>query len=97
MAEPTVPRKDLEEALTEAARAASRLSLMGALGFGVALLTGSTLARENGFFSVGFGLETVLFFGGLGGGVLFTVLALRASRMARSCRERLEEQRRSGR
>ncbi|MGH3329562.1 MAG: hypothetical protein ACRDPT_17520 [Streptomycetales bacterium] len=96
MAERTVPRKDLEEALREAARAAARLSLMGALGFGVALLTGSTLARQDGFFSAGFGLETVLFFGGLGGGVLFTVLALRASRMARICRERLAQQPRRG-
>lgn len=87
----TPSRKDLEEAYSEAARTASRLSMMGALGFGVALAMAAVLmTRGGGFFATGSWLQMLLFAGGLSGGLAFTVLALRASRMARECKRRLE-------
>jgi hypothetical protein len=64
---------------------------MGALGFGVALLMIVTLARQGGLFAAGYGLELTLAAGGTAGGVVFTVLALRASRMAKECERRLCE------
>ncbi|MQA85631.1 MAG: hypothetical protein GEV03_13635 [Streptosporangiales bacterium] len=73
---------------------ASRLSVMGALGFGVAVAMAAVLVTRGGF-AAGFGPEMVLIAGGLGGGVAFTVLALRASKMAREYRRHLE--RKSGR
>jgi hypothetical protein len=85
---------DQKEALTsayeEAARTASRSSFMGAVGFGLALLMATAIGWEGSFLEVGFGLEKLLFAGGVVGGLTFTVLALRASRAARACRRRLD-------
>lgn len=81
-------RSDLEQAYEEAVRASTRLSLMGALGFGAALLMG-VLLLTRGSFSAAFPVETLLLVGGLGGGLAFTVLAVRASRMASECRRRM--------
>jgi hypothetical protein len=83
------PRAAVEQAYAEASRAASRMSLLGALGFGLALVIVATAAREGGPFAAGFGLETILVAGGIGGGIVFTALALRASRIAKECRRRL--------
>lgn len=80
---------ELEEAYREALRTSSRLRLMGALGFGVALLMGALLVTR-GDLSTAFPLETLLLVGGLGGGLAFTVLAVRASRMASAYRRRLD-------
>ena len=84
-------RAAVEQAYAEASRAASRMSLMGALGFGLALIIGVTAGREDGLFAAGYGLEMILVAGGIGGGIVFTVLALRASRIAKECRRRLGE------
>lgn len=65
--------------------------MLGMLGFGVALAMGTAVFARGGFLAAGFGLDTLLFAGGIGGGLAFTVMALRASRMARECRRRLEE------
>ena len=89
MATSDASRAEVEKAYAEASRAASRSSLMGALGFGVALVMGVTLAREGSLFAAGYGLEMFLAVGGMGGGIVFTVLALRASRMAKECQGRL--------
>ena len=89
MATSDASRAEVEKAYAEASRAASRSSLMGALGFGVALVMGVTLAREGSLFAAGFGLELILAVGGMGGGIVFTVLALRASQMAKECQRRL--------
>lgn len=70
---------------------ASRASTLGALGFGLALVMGSILAGNAGFLQPEFGLEMVLFTGGLAGGLAFTVVAVRASRMARTCKQRLAD------
>jgi hypothetical protein len=80
-------RADLEDAYQEAVRTASRSSLMGAVGFGLALLMfalleGSLLAPEGA-------LERFFFVGGLVGGITFSLLALRAARAARQCKEQL--------
>jgi hypothetical protein len=91
MATSTASRAAVETAYLEASRAASRSSLMGALGFGVALLMSFTLARQGTMFSTGYGLELILAAGGTAGGIVFTVLALRASRMAKECQRRLRE------
>jgi hypothetical protein len=93
MAKSDVSRQAVEKAYTESSRAASRSSLMGALGFGLALVIGVPLVREGSLFTVGYGLELILVAGGIGGGIVFTVLALRASRMAKECRRRLREMR----
>jgi hypothetical protein len=66
---------------------------MGALGFGLALVMATAIGWEGSFFAAGFGLEKFLFAGGVVGGLTFTLLALRASRAARACRRRLDEQR----
>lgn len=79
---------ELEQAYEEAVRTSSRLSVMGALGFGAALVMG-VLLLTRGSFSSAFPVETLLLAGGLGGGLAFTVLASRASRVARECRRRL--------
>jgi hypothetical protein len=91
MARSNPPRSAVEQAHADASRAASRSSLMGALGFGIALVMGVALAREGSFFAAGHGLELILLSGGVGGGIVFTVLALRAARMAKECRRRLPE------
>lgn len=88
-------RKALEEAHAEAARTASRTSALGALGFGLALAMGAILGSQAGFLRAGYGLEMILFAGGLGGGLVFTVLAARAARVARACRQHLDEGTRS--
>lgn len=87
----TPSRKALQEAYTAAVRMASRLSMMGALGFGVALVMAALLITRGGFRAAGLGVELILLVGGLAGGLAFTVLALRASRVARECRRRLDE------
>ncbi|OLT00135.1 hypothetical protein BJF90_07610 [Pseudonocardia sp. CNS-004] len=89
MAKTGVPREALEKAYAEFSRAASRSSLMGALGFGIALVIGVPVVREGNPFGGGHGLELILVAGAVGGGIVFTVLALRASRMARDCQRRL--------
>lgn len=86
-------RKELEEAYREAVKAASRLSMLGALGFGIAFAMVAVLIGRGGLFASGFGPELVLIAGGLGGGIAFTVLALRASRMATACKRQLEGKR----
>lgn len=83
----------MEEAYGEAARTASRSSLMGTLGFGLALVMATVIGWEGSFLAAGFGLEKLLFVGGVVGGLTFTLLALRASRVARTCRRRLDEER----
>jgi hypothetical protein len=93
MAKSNTSRAEVEQAYAEASRAASRLSLMGALGFGLALVLGIPLVREGSLFAAGYGLELILVVGGVGGGIVFTVLALRASRMAKGCQRRLHEMR----
>ena len=85
--QPSETRADLEDAYQEAVRTASRSSLMGAVGFGLALLMfalleGSLLAPEGA-------LERFFFVGGLVGGITFSLLALRAARAARQCKEQL--------
>jgi hypothetical protein len=89
MAKSNPSRMAVEQAYADASRAASRSSLMGALGFGLALVMGVTLANEGSFFAAGYGLELILLAGGIGGGIVFTVLALRAARMAKECQRRL--------
>lgn len=93
MAKSGVSREAVEKAYAESSRAASRSSFMGALGFGIALVIGVPVVREGNLLGAGHGLEMILVAGGIGGGVVFTVLALRASRMARSCQRRLRETR----
>lgn len=80
-------RSELQQAHDEAVRAASRLSLLGALGFGAALLMAALLLTRGSVSA--FPVETLLLVGGIGGGLAFTVLAVRASRMARECKRRL--------
>lgn len=89
MARSTPSRAAVEEAYADASRAASWSSLMGALGFGLAVVMGAGLARAGDPFAPGHGLELVLAAGGIGGGVVFTVLAVRAARIAAQCRRRL--------
>jgi hypothetical protein len=91
VAESNPSRAEVEQAYAEATRAASRSSLMGALGFGLALVVGLTFAGDGSLFAAGYGLEMILVAGGIGGGIVFTVLALRASRMARECQRRLRK------
>ena len=86
-----VSRAAAEQAYAEAVRTANRASLMGALGFGLALVTGAILAEQGTLLAPGFGLESILFTGGLGGGLIFSLMALRASRMARRCQQALDE------
>jgi hypothetical protein len=70
---------------------AGRSSLLGALGFGLALLMAAVLAGRGALLlRAGWGLETLLLFGGIAGGLLYTTLAVRASRHAREYRRRLD-------
>lgn len=82
-------RNALEQAYREAVRTASRSSLLGALGFGLALLMAAVLAGRGALLAAGWGLETLLLFGGIAGGLLYTTLAVRASRHAKEYRRRL--------
>ncbi|MGH3647291.1 MAG: hypothetical protein ACRDTM_08955 [Micromonosporaceae bacterium] len=86
-----VSRTAAKQAYAEAVRTANRASLMGALGFGLALVTGAKLAEQGSLLAPGFGLESILLTGGLGGGLIFSLMALRASRMARQCRQVLDK------
>ncbi|MQA27512.1 MAG: hypothetical protein GEU94_19075 [Micromonosporaceae bacterium] len=86
-----VSRAAAEQDYAEAVRTANRASLMGALGFGLALVTGALFIEKGSLLAPGFGLESILLTGGLAGGLIFSVLALRASRMARRCQQALEE------
>ncbi|MGP3920832.1 hypothetical protein [Nonomuraea sp. 10N515B] len=83
-------RKEVEQARAAAARAATRGSAMGALGFGLALIMGAILAEKGSFLALGLGLESLLLAGGLCGGLVFTFLAIRASRMVRRCDRELD-------
>ncbi|MPZ96202.1 MAG: hypothetical protein GEU96_15145 [Propionibacteriales bacterium] len=89
--QPSTSRRGLEHAYDEAVRTATLTSLLGALGFGVALVVGLRLASENGFLAQGFGLDMMLLAGGVAGGLAFTGIALRASRTAQACRRHLEQ------
>lgn len=84
-------RRNLEEAYAEAAQTASRLSLLGAAGFGVALLMAALLLTRGEFFSPRYALEMILVVGAGSGGAAFTFLALRASRLARTYQRRMDE------
>jgi hypothetical protein len=79
---------DLHDAYRESARTASRSSLMGAVGFGLALLMLALL--EGSLLVPDHTLERFFFVGGLVGGITFSLLAWRASRVARRCKEQLE-------
>ncbi len=70
---------------------AARSSLLGALGFGLALLMAAILAGRGALLRAGWGLETLLLFGGIAGGLLYTILAVRASRHAKEYRRRIDE------
>jgi hypothetical protein len=83
-------RNALEQAYQEAVRTAARSSLLGALGFGLALLMAAVLAGRGTLLGAGWGLETLLLFGGIAGGLLYTTLAMRASRHAKEYRRRLD-------
>lgn len=64
--------------------------MLGALGFGVALLMFVILAERGPSPSpTPLSLEHMLIIGGVFGGVVFTAIAVRASRTARACREHL--------
>lgn len=83
-------RRTVEEAYAEAVRTAALSSALGAVGFGVALVMAVLLVTRGAFLSLSYGLEMILLAGGVSGGVAFTVLAVRAGRMARTCQRRLE-------
>jgi len=83
-------RKEIEQARAEAVRAANRGSALGALGFGLALIMGAILAQEGSLLARGFGLELLLVVGGFTGGLTYTAMAVRASRMARRCQRLLD-------
>lgn len=93
MATSDAARETVEKAYAESTRAASLSILLGALGFGVAVIIGIPLVRAGNLLAPGSGLELILVGGGIGGGIVFTVLALRASRMAKECQRRLREMR----
>ena len=93
MAKSDVARETVEKAYAESSRAAALSSLLGALGFGVAVIIGIPLVRAGHLLAPGHGLELILVGGGIGGGIVFTVLALRASSMAKECQRRLREMR----
>lgn len=88
-------RRDVEEAYREASRGATRSSFMGAMGFGLALLMAAIITDRGSFLGGGLGLQKLLFAGGVTGGLVFTLLAVRASRAARQCRQRLDDMSRS--
>jgi hypothetical protein len=91
MAKSDAARETVEKAYAESSRAASLSSLLGALGFGLAVIIGIPLVRAGNLLAPGHGLELILVGGGIGGGIVFTVLALRASRMSKECQRRLTE------
>lgn len=82
--------EEFEAAYRQATKAATRASMLGALGFGVALLMFVILAERGPSPSpTPVSLEHMLIFGGVFGGLVFTAIAVRASRTARACREQL--------
>ncbi len=85
-------KAELEEALAEATRTAARSAVMGALGFGLALVMFTVIAGEKSPIGEGFWLEKLLLAGGLAGGATFTIFGLRASRAADRVRKVLEGQ-----
>jgi hypothetical protein len=84
-------RTELEDAYAEATRAAGRLAMMGAVGFGLALMMFAVMASGESPIGEGFWLEKLLTAGGLAGGVTFTILGLRASRTADRVKKLLEQ------
>lgn len=85
------PKEQVEEAYRETTRTASRASLLGALGFGVALIMFTRMVTGQAAFGGEPLLERFLALGGVTGGLIFTFVAWRASRAARSLRRLLEE------
>jgi hypothetical protein len=84
--------QELEAAYRQATKTATRSSLLGALGFGVALLMLVVLAQRGPTPSpTPVSLEHMLIFGGVFGGLVFTLIASRASRTAKSCQRQLDE------
>jgi hypothetical protein len=85
-------RQELEAAFQQATKTATRSSLLGAMGFGVALLMLVVLAERGPSPSpTPVSLEQMLIFGGAFGGLVFTLIAARASRAAKACRRQLDD------
>lgn len=83
--------EELAAAYRQATRTATRSSLLGAMGFGVALLMLVVLTQRGPSESpTPVSLEHMLIFGGVFGGLVFTAIASRASRTAKSCRRELD-------
>jgi hypothetical protein len=83
---------ELRSAYRQATKTAARTSLLGALGFGAALLMLVVLVQRGPTPSpTPLSLEHMLIFGGVFGGILFTVIASRASRTAKRCERQLED------
>ena len=94
VAQEGVSPEEIKDAYRQAVRMASRCSVLGALGFGLALamlvfLT-DKLELQEALFGTAYPLERFLLAGGLVGGLLFTWQAWRASRLAKVCYHRLE-------
>lgn len=83
-------RAELEEAYAEATRAAVRSAAMGAAGFGLGLVMFAVIAGGRSPIGEGFWLEKALLAGGVAGGLIFTVLGLRASRAAERVQKLLQ-------
>ena len=83
-------RAELEAAYAEASRAAVRSGAMGAVGFGLGLVMFAVIAGGRSPIGEGFWLEKLLLAGGIAGGVIFTLLCLRASHAAQRVRKLLE-------
>jgi hypothetical protein len=83
-------RKSLEEAHAQAARAASRGSLLGAMGFGIALVMLVNIVAGGALPGVGSGVQMFLLVAGVLAGAMYTGIAVRASRAAKQYRRRLE-------
>jgi len=84
-------KAELEEAVAEATRTAARSAVMGAVGFGLALVMFAVIAGGKSPLGEGLWLEKLLLAGGLAGGAIFTVVGLRASRAADRVRKLLRE------
>ncbi len=89
-------KAELEEAYAEATRTAARSGVMGALGLGLSLTMFAVMAGGTSPLGEGFWLEKLLLAGGLAGGAVFTVVGVRASRVADRLRKLLEAQGRGG-
>jgi hypothetical protein len=85
-------KHELETAYRQATKTATRSSLLGAMGFGVALLMLVVVAERGQSPSpTPVSLEQMLMFGGVFGGVVFTLIAARASHAAKVCRRQLDD------